>query len=69
MKSTPYELPLPGKPAFSTKERFFEMRCFAAEIWREENGIEDGALARIQKRKPKPVKTRVIRDGNLYRAL
>jgi hypothetical protein len=69
MESTPYELPLPGTANFSTKERFFEMRCFADQIWREENGFEDGALARIQNRKPKPVKTRVIRHTNLYRAL
>jgi len=65
MKRTPFELPLPGKPAFSTKDRFHEMRSFAAEIWREENGIEDGALDRISKRKPKAVKIRA--NTGLYR--
>ena len=65
MKRTPFELPLPGKPAFSTKDRFLEMRSFAAEIWREENGIENGALDRISKSKPKAVKIRV--NTGLYR--
>ena len=65
MKRIPFELPLPGKPAFSTKDRFLEMRSFSAEIWREENGIEDGALDRISKRKPMAVKIRV--NTGLYR--
>ena len=65
MKRTPFELPLPGKLAFSTKDRFHEMRSFAAETWREENGIEYGALDRISKRKPKAVKSRV--NTGLYR--
>lgn len=65
-KRTPYELPLPGKPAFSTKERFLEMRSYGDQVWREENGFENGALIDLIKRKPKPVKTRFIREG-LYR--
>lgn len=67
--ATPYELIPPGKPNPSTKERFAQMRDFAAMQWREENAFEDVELQKLIKPKPKKVKTRRVRDENLYRSL
>lgn len=65
--STPYELIPPGKPNPSNKEKFAEMRDFAAQMWREENGFEDVELQKLIKPKPKKVKTRFIGERKLYR--
>lgn len=65
--STPYELIPPGNGSASNKEKFAEMRDYAAQMWREANGFEDVELQKLIKPKPKKVKTRFIGESKLYR--
>lgn len=65
--STPYELIPPGNPSPSNKEKFAEMRDYAAQMWREANGFEDIELQKLIKPKPKKVKTRFIGERKLYK--